>query len=391
MTAELVVEIECRQSRMHGESLCGDTFTSRKIPEQGRILSVLSDGLGKGVKASILSTMTAAMALRLVASDCEIIRSAETIMDALPTCQVRKIGYATFTIVDNRQKTGIRIIEMDNPPFVLIRNGEAAEVESRTIASRSRQDRVMRISTLEACPGDRLVIFTDGITQAGLGTEPLKGGWRRDGCQRFIADQVQRNPSLSAGSLAQQILNEALRQEPGRRARDDMTAAVFSFRRPRPLLVLSGPPFARERDGEFAHLLDSFNGRKAICGGTTAEIVARELGREITTDLETCAMKVPPSARMDGIDLVTEGILTLTRVAHLLEQQLQPVRSDAAAQLLGLLGKSDTIDFVVGTRINEAHQDPSHPVDLEIRRAIIKRISRVLEERHLKDVRIRYI
>lgn len=391
MTDDLVIEIECRQRRMHGETLCGDTFRSQKIAGRGGVISVLSDGLGKGVKASILSTMTAAMALRLTAGNCELTRTAETMMDALPTCKLRTIGYATFTIVDTRDEAGIRIIEMDNPPFILIRNGEAVEMEHTSVVSRRRQDRVMRISTLQPRPGDRLVTVTDGITQAGLGTEPLKLGWQRDGCLRFAADQVRRDPDISSASLAQQILNEALRQEPDRCARDDMSAAVFSFRIPRRLLVLSGPPFARERDGEIAHLLESFDGHTAICGGTTAEIVARELGRDITTNLDTCTMEVPPTSRMKGVDLVTEGILTLTRVAQLLEQKFLPGRGDAASRLFDLLKDSDHIDFVVGTRINEAHQDPSHPPELEIRRSIVKRIAKVLEERHLKDVRIRYI
>lgn len=388
---DLFIEIESCQQNKHGQDICGDSFMTHKLPEEDRVISVLSDGLGHGLKANILSTMTATMALKFTASDVDLICSAETIMNALPVCRVRNISYATYTIVDIRMQTDISIVEMDNPPFLLIRNGEAISVPYKEVESPSLDERKMKTYSLKAMPEDRLVIMSDGISQSGIGTEQLKLGWRVEGCKRFVLDQVSRDPRISARTLASRILAEALDNEVGNKAYDDMTVAVFYFRQPRRLLVLTGPPFHENRDAHFANIFDTFKGRKVICGGTTANIVARELNRELVDHLETTDGDIPPIATFEGADLVTEGLLTLTKVAQFLEKGETTTRRNAASMLLERLLESDSIIFLVGTKINEAHQDPTHPMDLEIRRNLIKRIAKILERKYLKDTFVRFI
>ncbi len=364
---------------------------THKLAEEDRVISVLSDGLGHGLKANILSTMTATMALKFTASDVDLICSAETIMNALPVCRVRNISYATYTIVDIRMQTDISIVEMDNPPFLLIRDGEALTVPFKEVESPSLEGRKMKTYSLKALPEDRLVIISDGISQSGIGTEQFKLGWRVEGCKRFVLEHVCRDPQISARSLASKILAESLKKEVGEHAYDDMTVAVFYFRKPRRMLVLTGPPFHQNRDAYFANIFDTFKGKKVICGGTTANIVARELKRTIVDHLETTDGDIPPIATFEGADLVTEGLLTLTKVAQFLEKGERPTRRNAATMLLERLLESDSIMFLVGTKINEAHQDPTHPMDLEIRRNLIKRIAKVLERKYLKDALVRYI
>mgnify|MGYP000921595443 CR=1 FL=1 len=388
---DLFIEIESCQRNKHGQDICGDSFMTHKLPEEDRVISVLSDGLGHGLKANILSTMTATMALKFTASDVDLICSAETIMNALPVCRVRNISYATYTIVDIRMQTDISIVEMDNPPFLLIRNGEAISVPFKEVESPSLDERKMKTYSLKALPEDRLVIMSDGISQSGIGTEQLKLGWRVEGCKRFVLDQVCRDPQISARTLAGRILAEALDNEVGNKAYDDMTVAVFYFRQPRRLLVLTGPPFHENRDAHFANIFDTFKGRKVICGGTTANIVARELNREVVDHLETTDGDIPPIATFEGADLVTEGLLTLAKVAQFLEKGETTTRRNAASMLLERLLESDSIIFLVGTKINEAHQDPTHPMDLEIRRNLIKRIAKILERKYLKDTFVRFI
>jgi hypothetical protein len=388
---DLFIEIESCQKNRHGQDICGDSFMTHKLVEEDRVISVLSDGLGHGLKANILSTMTATMALKFTASDVDLICSAETIMNALPVCRIRNISYATYTIVDIRMQTDISIVEMDNPPFLLIRKGEALAIPFKEVESPALDGRKMKTYSLKALPEDRLVIMSDGISQSGIGTEQLKLGWRVEGCKRFVLDQVCRDPRISARSLAGKILAEALDKEVGGKAYDDMTVGVFYFRQPRRLLVLTGPPFHQNRDAHFASIFDTFKGRKVICGGTTANIVARELKRELVDHLETTDGDIPPIATFEGADLVTEGLLTLTKVAQFLEKGETTSRRNAASMLLERLLESDSIIFLVGTKINEAHQDPTHPMDLEIRRNLIKRIAKILERKYLKDTFVRFI
>jgi hypothetical protein len=391
MGQDLFVEIEFSQCNKHGEDICGDSFSMQKIEEQNRLIAVLSDGLGHGVKAGILSTMTASMALKFIASDLEIARSAEIMMDALPVCQKRRISYATFSIFDYRENDSVRIIEMDNPPFLHVRQGEVLSTDYKEVCSPRHQQRKLRISRIEPHSQDRLVFMSDGVTQAGLGSAQLKLGWRRSGCIDFVLAALRDKPNLSARDLSRKILQRALQKEPNRQAGDDISVGVVYFRVPRRTILLTGPPFSQERDGLYAHNLDSFAGRKVICGGTSAEIVARELGRDIQTDLHSYCCGIPPVSKMEGVDLVTEGILTLTRAAQFLEQGDIPREDNGAYLLAELLRDSDAISFLVGTKINEAHQDPSHPVELEIRRNIVKRVAKVLQDKYLKEVSLQYI
>lgn len=390
MSDDLFVEIEASQRNRFGEDICGDAFKTLRIADEGRIIAVLSDGLGHGVKASILSLMTASMALKYTANDTDTVRAAEVIMDALPVCQVRKISYATFTVVDVHPGGLTRVVEMDNPPIIFVRDGRAVELEFQEVASPRYNDRVIKVYNLAMRHGDRLVFTSDGITQAGLGSERMRLGWRPMGCREFVVETVTHDPTISARTLSQKILSQAMRQEPYQRAYDDMTAAVIYFRKPRRTIILTGPPYAAGRDREFAELLAEFPGTKVVSGGTTANIVSRELNRPIHDCLRGGDGSIPPPSLMSGIDLVTEGILTLTRTAQLLEGDEPPRENNPAAQLYDILVESDSIEFVVGARINEAHQDPTLPVDLEIRRNIIKRLCAVLEGKYLKETKIQY-
>ncbi len=388
---DLFIEVDFQQCRKHGQNICGDAFQLHKIPEQSRVISVLSDGLGSGVKANILASMTASMACRFAASNMDFVHCAEIMMDALPVCQVRRISYATFTIVDCHNSGRTRIIEMDSPEFLLVREGAAVSLPREEMASPRWQDRKIRFTQLQMEPGDRLVFCTDGVSQAGLGSAEYPLGWREEGCREFVLDQVAGHPAVSARHLAENLLAAALCREPRRRAQDDMSVGVIYFRNPRRLMVLSGPPFSKDRDGEYARLLDGFEGKKAICGGTTATILGRELNRGVRLELHGTSPHLPPLSYMDGVDLVTEGILTLTSAAQMLEDRAPLPANNPAAMLVDLMLESDVIAFVVGSRINEAHQDPKLPMDIEIRRNIIKRIAKTLEDRYLKEVSVRYI
>jgi hypothetical protein len=305
---------------------------------------------------------------------------------------VRKISYSTFTIVDIDGAGNTRIIEYDNPPYILVRDGREQPVVKTPITLKSWQDRTLHYSRFQAQLGDRIVFFSDGISQAGMGEHRTPLGWGRDNARDFALRAVARDPDISAHELARKMVIRA-QQLDGGAARDDITCGVIYLRQPRRLLVATGPPYSTTRDAELARIVGTFKGRKAICGGTTANIVSRILGREVQMDLGEYDPEIPPAASMDGVDLITEGTLTLGRVASLLEsgtdaEQLKP---NAATSLLKMLLSSDIVHFVVGTRINQAHQDPNIPVELELRRNIVKKIAGLLETRYIRETHTQYL
>ena len=391
MTGESFIDVDFCQMPKQGQAVAGDVFASRKIKEEGRIISVLSDGLGSGVKAGVLANLTATMALRYTSAFVDVRKSAQTIMDTLPVCEVRKISYSTFTIVDLDDDGRTRVIEHGNPELLVFRGDDLLPIMRDEFTLDSWKDRVIRYSEFEVQLGDRIVCFSDGITQSGLGQKGLPLGWGQENVVRFLRQEIRNDAQASSGELSRKLVAEALEND-GSRAKDDITCGVVYYRCPRRLLVATGPPFDKARDKELAEFLAGFPGRKAICGGTTANIVARNLGRKVHADLGRLDYEIPPAALMEGVDLVTEGTMTLARVADMLEQGAGRIWPDNPARdLMRLMVESDIVRFLVGTRINEAHQDPNVPVELDLRRNIVRRIAATLEGKYLKECLVQFI
>jgi hypothetical protein len=390
---ESFIEVDSCQRAKHGQLISGDVFLSEKVKQEGRIVSVLSDGLGSGVKASVLASMTATMALKFAASAMDIRSSAEVIMDTLPICSVRKISYSTFTVVDMASTGATRIIEHGNPPFLLIRPKGELTVSKTELRPKRWEQRVINFSTFNVQREDRIIFFSDGITQAGMGEYRTPLGWGLPNVERYVREKIARYPYISARELSRILVAKA-EEVDGLSAKDDITCGVVYFRSPRKLLVMTGAPFNRAHDLDLAKMAEHTSGRKVICGGTTANIISRLLNREIEIDMrQHLDPKVPPSARMEGFELVTEGTLTLGQVLRLLEEGFPPedMKSNAAVRLATMLLDSDIVKFAVGTRINEAHQDPNIPVELDLRRNIVKRIASLLETKYMKRVIIQYL
>ncbi len=377
---------DCR----HGERACGDAVAFRRIREEQRMLCVLADGLGHGVKADILALMTMTMALKFMAADREIVHFSEVIMDALPVCRTRGISYATFTIVDCRADGRTSLVEMGNPQFILMRGAEPQKPEGVETVSPKYRDRAMTHYSFQTGIGDRVIVFSDGVTQAGLGSPGLPSGWGRGGVVKYVKSLLEASPDISSQELSERILREAVAHEPMLRPADDISVACLLFRRPRRMLVFTGPPLDPSRDAECARYFDEFNGVRIICGGTSGEIVARELRRRLSIEPGSVGGDLPPVAVMEGADLVTEGIFTLNRAAVYLEKGVEG-KNDAAGRVVELMRRNDVIEFLVGTKINQAHQDPNLPAELELRRNLIVRIGKLLRDRYMKEVTIRFV
>lgn len=386
------IEIGHRHICKNGYTVCGDSFICRRTAQQQRTVAVLADGLGSGIKASVLSQLTSTMLARCVANDCEIIQTARTIMETLPVCAVRRIGYATFTIIDIDLQGQASFIEFDNPGLLWIRNGciQRPVHQAETIETADGRRMELRFSRVALAPGDRLVVFSDGVCQAGMGEGVYPMGWTQAGVETYCQEWLLANRDSSAQELADALTGEALKIDKGI-AKDDISAAAIYLRKPRELLVFTGPPFDKRRDHEIAELCAGFPGSRVIAGGTTASIIARELGRTITLDMTRDITEIPLGSRIEGIDLVTEGTITLSHVCKLLASDDPLTKNNPAVDLCRLLKQSDTITFIVGTRVNEAHQDPSLPVDLDIRRNTVRRLTRILEERYFKNTSIRFV
>ena len=388
---DVFIEVDCFQKNKAGNIVCGDSFMSQRLQGEDRIISVLSDGLGSGIKASVLSTMTATMAMNYTAMNESILQTALSIINTLPQDMVRKISYSTFCIFDIDCFGNTKVIEYESPAVYLFRRGEVAEIQKQKIPVEREdlENTFLWVSEFKLEKEDRLICFSDGVNQSGMGNPTMPFGWD-EGVKTFIIENLAQHPDISAKELARKIVLRAERND-NYRLLDDTSCCVVYRRTPRNLLICTGPPYDEKKDRYLAEKVKDFKGKKILCGGTTATIVSRELDLPLKVSLEITDKTLPPLSYMEGIDLITEGILTLSKVERLLTEGVPEKSQGPANDLIGLLQNSDKITFIVGTRINVAHQDPNLPIELEIRRNVVKKIKYLLETKYLKDVEISYL
>ena len=385
------------QTNHEGEKICGDVFLSKRIPEENRVLCVLSDGMGHGVRANVLATLTATMSLNFSMEHKDANALAGIIMKALPICSERKISYSTYTIIDiSIESDTVSILEYDNPQTLILR-GNRIYVPEWTHVKYKGDINDKRGTDLKKCSfvpeiEDRIVFCSDGIIQSGL-EKGLDLGWGRNDLVRFVREIVEMTPTISAADLAERVVKRAAANDLYT-PKDDLSCGVVYFREPRKAILCTGPPFNTEKDREFANILRYFKGKKIVSGATTTDIIARELQRTVTNE-ERIDTALPPSSKMEGIDLVTEGVLTLSKVTHILNN-IKPhskmqFGKGPADQICELLLDTDEIYILVGTKINEDHHDPTLPVEVEIRKHLILRLASVLSEKFMKVVTIDYM
>jgi hypothetical protein len=388
------IEIDVQQLNRHGQIACGDVFRSRRIKAEGRTILVLSDGIGHGVKANVLATLTVSMALNYTSFHTKPEVAANIFMRALPKSVDGKESYATFTIIEIEEAGQLRIINYDNPRSIIFRRGQIYNPIEFQIPIRGEENKgkILRIREFTPILEDRIIFMSDGINQSGLGSAKFPTGWGLDNIERFAEKQIIREYEISATKLARKILNQASMND-AFEIRDDATCGVIYFRQPREFMLITGPPFYKIKDADFVQKIKEFPGKKIICGGTTAEIIARELDIDINIQHRFSEKTLPPAAKMDGFEIVTEGILTLGRVEELLETYTTDMRlgESPPEEVVKLLTQHDIIHIIVGTRINWAHQDPDQPVELEIRKSVVKRIVRLLETRFFKKVMVEFV
>ncbi len=361
-----------------GEELCGDKV--KILKEAGKTLIVLSDGLGSGVKANILATLTTEILMTMLHNEIPLEETLRTILGTLPTCQVRNLAYATFTVVtiDERNMT-FRVMNVDNPPFFHIRNNRLLKHEAQTTAILGKQ-----VTAYEGPieKGDFLGIMSDGVLYAGLG-ETLNYGWGWENIGAFLENVFQK-PIGCASDAVRPVMTQTERLYGGK-VGDDATFVGTLARESSVLNIFTGPPVDKKSQDFYIRQFLDETGRKVICGGTTANLVARALGRTVETRNTETSREVPPPGSLEGIDLVTEGIITLSRTLELIKKDAPRPEHDgkgmnAAVLLAAEMMQADHIRFLVGQSVNPYYQNPLLPKNVSIRTNLVGMIAAELRQ-----------
>ena len=380
MMERLHVEVANLSIAKHGEELCGDRVEIAR--NGGGVTVVLSDGLGSGVKANILATLTTTIASSMLRGGAAIEDVVDTIGHTLPICKVRQVAYSTFTILQVDSSGNAYLVQFDNPDAFYVSDGCVGSVDC---VQRRVADKVVKEARFRVRSGDHLFLVSDGMIHAGIGgVLNLGWGWPN------VADYIRRitQQEKRASVLAKWMIN-VCDQFYGGKPGDDATCVAITVREPRHVTAAVGPPRDPEDDRKMVAKLMGSPGTRVVCGGTTGKIVARETGASLKVDLASMVQGVPPTATVRGVDLVTEGIITLSKALSKLASPEEAYGKDGASRLARVLLDADHVEFLVGKAVNPAHQNPNLPISITLKEQVMQDIARILSESG-KEVKITY-
>ena len=374
------IDVAWKSLNKKGEELCGDKVVTVRTADS--TIAVLADGLGSGVKANILATLTSTICATMVREGASVADVVSTIVNTLPVCSVRKVAYATFSILEIKDSGEGYLAEFDNPFCIYIRDGQRMEFKCEY---NEYSGKGVYETRFQALPGDVITIVSDGVIYAGVG-ESLNFGWTWEHVVKWLLNATALD--MSAPRLAAALsdtVNDLYMKKPG----DDSTVLVAEATPHRVANMLAGPPKEKADDERMVRDYMRSQGKKVICGGTSANIVARVLNRKIRTSLTYSDPSIPPIGFIEGVDLVTEGVLTLTRTLDILQEYCEKDadsyyfhridEENGAAMLARLLLEDCThLKLFIGTAINPAHQNPNLPADLSIKLKLIDRLAELM-------------
>ena len=387
---DLCAEIGYKSINHYGEELCGDHIDIVE-PDDDSTVIVLSDGLGSGVKASILSTLTSKIISTMMAEGLSLEECVETIAATLPVCSLRGVAYSTFTIIHLKNNETAELIQYDNPHIIIIRNESNWEYPRTEMNIGGKK--IFR-SVIKLQENDIFVAMSDGCPHAGIGIS-YNFGWKREDIVDFM--EALSQVGYTAKTLSTMLVdecNELYGHEPG----DDATACVVRIRKREPMNMLFGPPANRDDADRMMSLFFSKEGKHIICGGTTSSIAAKFLRKPLVASLKFEKADVPPIAKIEGVDLVTEGVITVNKVLEYAKDYIGDnelydqwnYSEDGASLICRLLFKEATdINFYVGRAINPAHQNPDLPINFHIKMNLVDELSKCLRKMG-KKIKVSY-
>ena len=376
------IDVAWKSLNKDQEELCGDQVEVLKTDDSDIV--ILADGMGSGVKANILATLTSKILGTMLHEGAALEDCVETVARTLPVCKVRKTAYATFSILQIFHSGEACLVEFDNPSCVFIRDGKIINYpyEIREIGGKKIHEYRFTVKK-----NDCFVLMSDGVIYAGAGAILDLQGWTWEAMSEYTLKCTKQ--TLSASRLAVMLsdaCSELYEGKPG----DDTTVAVARVIERRIVNIFTGPPKSKEDDGRLMHDFMHAEGKKVVAGGTSANIAARILGKEIVTRIDSRNPDVPPTAEIEGIDLVTEGVLTLGGCLKLLKKYVNDEfdaeffdeldADNGASRLAKLLIEECTeLNLFVGTAVNAAHQETELNFDLSMRQNLVDQLIRTAE------------
>ncbi len=339
------------QSSKHPGNPCGDVFGF--VHDADATTIILSDGLGAGIKANIAAEMCVARFLGLIKNGASLRDAFSALVKTMNNAWGSDEPFAVFSVGRILNNGSTTVLSYESPLPILITENTATVLSDRVY---TLGNAVISENNGNLSIGEGILLLSDGITQAGLG-QGLPKGWEVEGVAGFI------NKKRSPGKINGQILADDIHQQAknywGRAQGDDCSVLFVKIRKGVIVNLLSGPPINKQSDNKMIDDFMATRGIKVICGGTTSQIASRILNKKIESDNHDLSAISPPGFQMEGIHLVTEGIVTLNQVYNLLDEEMdeESIQHSAVFELIDLLKTADRINLFIGKAVNPIEND----------------------------------
>lgn len=372
----LFLDVAFKSLIKYNEELCGDIVEVIRLKD--RLIVVMADGLGSGVKANILATLTAKITSTMLKGGADIYETMDTIVDTLPVCKERNIAYSTFTLVQIYEDGETYLAEYENPSFLLIRSGNNIDMPKSEVTINGKRIRESRFYIKE---GDALVILSDGVVNAAPGNS-MNMNWDLDNIRNYLERSIPNQ--MDAKGITEDLIDITYSLYAGQ-PYDDSTVVSIKAVVPKYVDLFTGPPLNKDKDSMLIKEFMKSKAKKIICGGTAGNIAARELKRTIKMNKQKIYTGIPPVGKMDGVDLVTEGVVTLNKAIENIKRYkenlengnkvIKIIGEDGASKLTRLLIQECThLTLWIGKASNPAHKKGDFPEELSIKLKLVKEL-----------------
>lgn len=365
------IEVTFAQAAKKVDGVCGDYIVTDRTSEA--TTTIVADGIGTGIKARVAAVMCASRLMELLRLGFSLREACRKIVDTMHQARTADIPFAAFAVCRVLVSGHATIMSYEIPGPILINNRLAAYLPKQRFFPFGHEMIAEVTCMLEY--GDAVVLVSDGVSQAGLGSQ-YRMGWGMAGVCGFVNSCLARG--INPKDVPPQVLGK-VRDISHTGYGDDTTCLSLYCREARALNILTGPPLLKSRDAKVVNGFIKMPGLRVICGSTTSEMAGRVLNAPVKIKGLSDGYHNPPAYEIGGVDFATEGAVTLNQLYNILEEDPDCLAQDSSVSALSkLFHASDTINFIVGTAVNPGHESLVFRQMGVFPRAVIVRL---LEER----------
>ncbi len=349
------LDLILKQVKKEGQDVCGDYFISERI--RGAQIYILCDGIGSGVYANVSAIYNANRLMEMIRNDVSLQDSCRILADSMHRARTEEVPFAAFSVFRVLPDGNFVGYSYEAPRPLIIQEGRA-----RVMTAQQYQvgEEVFNEYAGLLFRGDQIILYSDGVTQAGMG-KGIRLGIGEEKIAQYFTAMLSVEEDLESHESWEAIMDDLMAYVQtlcGGEDEDDVTAAAINCREGRSMVIATGPPSVKEKDAVMAKRFAAFKGTKAICGSSTIDILSQTLDLKVNKNVAPPSLLYPPEYEVEGVDFASEGAIMLNQTLNLLEDDPSEFYLGSPVEMLcTYLHEHDCITILLGTAINRSYPE----------------------------------